>query len=125
MDCNISVSQHFGVTMPLKKHLFFCLNEREDGRQSCAGQGSKPLWAYAKERLQLLGLHSPNNFRVNRAGCLGRCRQGPTVVIYPDGVWYHVETQADIDAIIDQHLLQNEIVEHLLMENHKAEKTDS
>jgi (2Fe-2S) ferredoxin len=41
---------------------------------------------------------------VNKAGCLDRCEQGVSCVIYPDGIWY---TIPDDDAAIAR------IVEHL------------
>ena len=36
--------------------------------------------------------------RINAAGCLDRCELGPTLVIYPEGVWYSCPTTADIDT---------------------------
>jgi (2Fe-2S) ferredoxin len=65
---------------------------------------------YAKKRVKELKL---KKVRVNNAGCLNRCKLGPMLVIYPEGVWYHYETREDIDEIIDSHLLQGEIVERL------------
>lgn len=101
--------------MPLKKHLFFCLNQKENGRQCCAQGNPEKLWAYAKQRLSELNLHNHDNFRVNKSGCLGRCSLGPTLVIYPDAVWYRVTATRDIDDIIEQHLLKGEVVARLLM----------
>lgn len=43
--------------------------------------------------------------RANKAGCLDQCEHGPTVVVYPDGVWYGFVTESDIDEIIDTHIL--------------------
>jgi (2Fe-2S) ferredoxin len=51
--------------------------------------------------------------RVNNAGCLNRCALGPMLVIYPQGTWYHYETEADIDEIIESHLLNDIVVERL------------
>jgi (2Fe-2S) ferredoxin len=51
--------------------------------------------------------------RINAAGCLDRCEQGPVLVIYPEAVWYTYVDQEDIDEIIDQHLVNGRVVERL------------
>jgi (2Fe-2S) ferredoxin len=84
-------------------HLFVCCNRRPDNhpRGSCAAKGSDKLRDYMKARGKELGLE---NIRVNSAGCLDRCELGPCLVIYPEGVWYKIETTADIDAILENHV---------------------
>ena len=68
-------------------HVFCCTNRRPAGhpRGCCAEKGSEALRDYMKGRAKDLGL---KNVRINSAGCLDRCELGPTVVIYPEGVWY-------------------------------------
>ena len=51
--------------------------------------------------------------RVNKAGCLGRCDDGPVIVVYPDNVWYTYVDKEDIDEIIDSHLVNDRIVDRL------------
>jgi len=68
---------------------------------------------YAKEQIKKLRLNGKGKCRVNNAGCLDRCKEGPVLVIYPEGVWYRYHDQADIDEIIDQHLQNGAIVERL------------
>ena len=84
-------------------HVFVCCNRRPDGhkRGSCAERGSEKLRDYMKARAKELGLA---DVRVNMAGCLDRCEFGPTMVIYPEGVWYSPRTNADIDEILAAHL---------------------
>jgi (2Fe-2S) ferredoxin len=84
-------------------HLFVCCNRRPDGhpRGSCAAKGSEKLRDYMKARGKELGLE---NIRVNSAGCLDRCELGPCLVIYPEGVWYKIETTADIDRVLEMHV---------------------
>jgi (2Fe-2S) ferredoxin len=53
--------------------------------------------------------------RINRGGCLDRCKDGPLLVIYPEAVWYKYIDKADIDEIIDQHLVKGNIVTRLLV----------
>jgi len=68
---------------------------------------------YAKKRSKELGIAGKGNVRVNTAGCLDRCEQGPVVVVYPDDVWYTYVDQEDIDEIIDEHLVHGRIVKRL------------
>lgn len=100
-----------------QKHVFFCTNQREDGRQCCADAGAQKLFAYAKAKLQALECHGPGKVRINKAGCMDRCKQGPVLVVYPDAVWYHYTTQADIDEILDKHIIKGQIVERLRLNN--------
>lgn len=85
-------------------HFFVCCNRRPEGhkRGSCAAKGSERLRDYMKARVKELGLQ---RVRVNMAGCLDRCELGPCVVIYPEGVWYRVDSFGDVDAILERHLI--------------------
>jgi (2Fe-2S) ferredoxin/VanZ family protein len=96
-----------------KHHVFFCCNERPDGEACCAAQGGAQLFRHAKERVAHLGLQGQGGIRINKAGCLGRCDEGPVVVIYPENVWYTVVDTEDVDAIIDTHLIAGESVARL------------
>jgi (2Fe-2S) ferredoxin len=69
--------------------------------------------AYAKDKVKALGKKVPGNVRINSAGCLDRCEEGPVMVIYPEAVWYTYVDKEDIDEIIDQHLVQGRVVERL------------
>ena len=51
--------------------------------------------------------------RVNQAGCLDRCEEGPCIVVYPEAVWYTYVDRADIDEIVEQHLRHGRVVERL------------
>ncbi len=98
-----------------RRHLFFCTNQSEEGKACCNQHGARRLHRYAKDRVKEMGLHQPGDFRINKSGCLGRCDQGPVIVIYPDNVWYTYVDQEDIDEIIDRHLLNGEVVDRLLL----------
>jgi (2Fe-2S) ferredoxin len=95
-------------------HVFVCCNRRPDGhrRGSCAAKGSEALRDYMKARAKELGLR---RVRVNMAGCLDRCEFGPTLVIYPEGVWYKAETKEDIDEILAAHLVAGGRVQRLML----------
>ncbi len=89
-----------------KHHVFFCLNQREPGENCCANHDSVAMQAYAKERIKALGLNGTGKIRINKAGCLDRCDQGPVLVVYPDNVWYTFVDRHDIDEIIESHLVK-------------------
>jgi len=94
-------------------HVFFCLNERAPPDACCAAHRSAQMQAYAKERIRKLGLNGAGRIRVNKAGCLDRCDEGPCLVVYPEAVWYTYVDEQDIDEIIDAHLVGGTVVERL------------
>ncbi len=98
-----------------RHHVFFCLNQRVEpgSRPSCADCGAQAMQEYAKQRVKALGLAGPGKVRINKAGCLDRCEEGPVVVVYPEGVWYTYVDQSDIDEIIESHLCHGKVVERL------------
>lgn len=75
---------------------------------------------YAKKKVKSLSLAGAGKVRVNNAGCLDRCEEGPCVVIYPQGTWYTYVDRDDIDEIIERHLLKGEIVERLRLPDSAA-----
>lgn len=94
-------------------HVFFCSNQRAPGETCCNCHGATEMRNYAKDRVKALKLNKPGKVRINNAGCLERCDQGPVLVIYPEAVWYTYVDKQDIDEIIDQHLVKGQIVERL------------
>ncbi|MFO8024348.1 (2Fe-2S) ferredoxin domain-containing protein [Thiohalophilus sp.] len=96
-----------------KHHVFFCVNQREEGETCCANFGAQKLRDYAKQRVKDLGLHGKGEIRINNAGCLDRCEEGPVIVVYPDEIWYTYVDEEDIDEIIEEHLLNGRVVERL------------
>ena len=96
-----------------KHHVFFCCNQRQPGESCCKDHKASELQTYAKERTAALGLKGKGSVRVNKAGCLGRCDDGPVIVVYPDNVWYTYVDKEDIDEIIDSHLVNGRVVQRL------------
>jgi (2Fe-2S) ferredoxin len=97
-----------------RQHVFCCVNERPEKhpRGSCSRRGSVRLRDYMKARAKEFGFE---DVRINASGCLDRCELGPTMVIYPEGVWYHYDTRADVDEILERHIGKGETVERLRM----------
>jgi (2Fe-2S) ferredoxin len=96
-----------------ERHVFFCLNQREPGAVCCATHDAEAMQAHAKKRVKKLGLAGPGKVRINKAGCLDRCDEGPCLVVYPEAVWYTYVDEQDIDEIVDSHLVEGKIVERL------------
>lgn len=97
-----------------QRHVFCCINERPPGhpRGCCKEKGAVRLRNYMKARTKELGL---TGVRINAAGCLDRCELGPTMVIYPEGVWYSYHTPEDVDEILQVHLIEGGRVPRLML----------
>lgn len=67
---------------------------------------------YMKARAKELGL---DDVRINSSACLDRCELGPTMVIYPEGIWYSCATRDDIDEVLRRHLVEGGRVERLML----------
>ena|SRR3990167_5183877 len=100
---------------PFEKHIFICTKKRDpsDPTGCCALKNSEAICEFFKSELKKRGLNK--KMRANASGCLDHCAKGPTVVIYPDGIWYQVPTIEDAKEIIDSHLEKGKKVERLLI----------
>jgi (2Fe-2S) ferredoxin len=98
-----------------EKHLFVCGNQRPPGspRPCCDPEGKAELQKAFKEKLAALGLK--HKVRANQSGCLDQCEHGPNVVVYPEAVWYGGVTLADVDEIVESHILGGKPVERLII----------
>ncbi len=99
-----------------ERHVFFCCNQREAGAQCCNNQGAQDIRDYAKGAVKQLKLNGKGKVRINSAGCLDRCEQGPVLVVYPEGVWYTYVDKEDIDEIVSEHLQHGRVVQRLLLD---------
>jgi (2Fe-2S) ferredoxin len=98
-----------------KHHIFFCLNQRDNGQDCCANHGAQASFDHCKAQVKAAGLAGPGGVRVNKAGCLDRCAGGPVAVVYPEGVWYTVVDPADVTEIVERHFKQGQVVERLVV----------
>lgn len=111
---------------PFDIHLFICCNRREPGhaRGCCDPTGSETLQKAFKKALAERGLS--RRIRANKSGCLDQCEHGPTVVVYPDAVWYSGVTIGDVSQIIEEHIIGGRPVERLrLVETGRQERADA
>lgn len=97
-----------------RHHVFACHTQRPPGhpRGSCGASGAQPLWdrmgkAIEADRLSDIGFTA--------SGCLGFCRAGPLMVVYPEGVWYRPNTPEDVDEIVESHFRNGKRVDRLVM----------
>lgn len=84
-----------------KQHVFVCNNRKENNDQCCGVHNSAEIIAYAKQRAKELGLSKLNGFRLSSSGCMGRCSEGPVLVVYPAGIWYTYQSKEDINNLLE------------------------
>jgi (2Fe-2S) ferredoxin len=100
------------MTQP-KLHLFVCQNDRpEGGHPSCGARGAAAVLG-ALQRAVGSDLELSGRVALTPCGCLGPCFDGPTLVVYPDAVWYAGVTASDVAEIVEQHLRRGQVVERL------------
>ncbi|CAN5597883.1 hypothetical protein BH23PLA1_BH23PLA1_35530 [soil metagenome] len=94
-------------------HVFICGNVREPGhrRGCCDSTGSGALRSAFKQEIKRAGLAAVA--RANHAGCLEQCEHGPTVVIYPQGIWYGHVSLADVPRIVSETLVAGRVLDDL------------
>lgn len=89
-------------------HVFVCQNQRPDGhpRGCCLSKGSDKILNYMKARVKELGIQ---NIRINKAGCLDQCENGPAIVIYPQGAWLTIKTCEEAEQAIQSYFVEKAI----------------
>jgi (2Fe-2S) ferredoxin len=98
-----------------QRHIFFCLNQRDNGEACCAAHDAQAAFDHCKQQVKAAGLAGPGKVRVNKAGCLDRCAGGPVAVVYPDATWYTFVDRSDIDEIVESHLKNGVVVDRLVL----------
>ena len=94
------------------KHVFVCINSRVDPSVSSCGDNGFLLRQEIVRKLQSITGHGLN-IRINKSGCLNKCKLGPAIVIYPQGFWYYNVNLKDIDEIIEESIIGNNYIERL------------
>lgn len=95
-------------------HAFACFQSRPPGhpRGSCGAKGAEALWTRLGRAIE--GLRDPR-IATTATGCLGFCRAGPLMVVYPQGIWYAPKSEADVDEIVESHFAKGVPVERLIV----------
>jgi (2Fe-2S) ferredoxin len=100
--------------MKFEKHIFICTNQRSEGeKKSCGEACGMALVKDFKKKLKEQGLNG--KIRAQRAGCLDACEYGPSIVVYPEGIFYGSVKPEDVDEIINDHLINNQPVKRLII----------
>lgn len=93
---------HAHAHQALTKHVLVCTN------RECMNRGAALVLEGLRRRVRDAGRRG--DIRISRTACLGRCGEGPTVVVYPDGIWYREVGVEDVPDLVDQHLLNDKLV---------------
>ncbi len=105
--------------MYYEKHIFVCENLRteENARISCGKFNSKKIKDLLKQKLKESG--STKKIRINQSGCLDRCELGPVQVSYPEGIWFSLKSESDIDLFLSEYILNDDLekIKTLLIDN--------
>jgi (2Fe-2S) ferredoxin/predicted nucleic acid-binding Zn ribbon protein len=97
------------------KHVFVCTQSRPMGhpRGSCAEKGCNEVMQEFLMQLEKRGVF--DKIQITATGCMGPCTDGPTVLVYPEGIMYGKVTKDDVNTIFEDHLLGDKPVENLFM----------
>ncbi|MBI4397558.1 MAG: NAD(P)H-dependent oxidoreductase subunit E [Candidatus Omnitrophica bacterium] len=97
---------HTHAHKPVKKHVLVC------GNVDCVDQGSIAFMETLKRLVKREGLEK--QIKVTKTSCLGSCGEGPTVAVYPDGIWYRRCTESYAEELVKNHLVNNELVREIV-----------
>jgi len=97
---------HTHAHAPLSRHVLVC------GNVDCADAGSVGLLNALRRLVREAGRE--RDIRVTRTACMGRCGEGPTVAVYPDGIWYRAVRPEDAEELVREHLLGGRLVARLV-----------
>jgi (2Fe-2S) ferredoxin len=97
-----------------ERHFFVCQMQRPpQGKPSCGARGAAEVFNVLQEAL---GSHPElwGKVQLTAAGCLGPCFDGPSIVVYPEGVWYAPVTAEGAREIAASHLVGGARVDRLV-----------
>jgi|SRR5688572_11261529 len=101
--------------MRFEKHIFICINQRAPGeRKSCGEAHGMELVRLFKKSIKEKGLNTI--IRAQKTGCLDACDFGPSMVVYPEGIFYGSVELSDVEEIVHEHLENNRPVQRLIID---------
>ena len=108
---------------PFRYHIFVCTQEKPEGVTSCPSNGSLGV-LHALER-EVISQGLDNEVQLTTCGCLGLCDDGPIMITYPEGIWYHKVKEEDVPEIVGSHLRSGKVVSRLAWNDSQAMKSQS
>ena len=99
--------------MKYEKHVFVCCNQKADGKKCCGEDTGEQYAQYLRTKLIEVGINPKQEIRVQESGCLGVCKNGQAIAVYPEGIFYGNVTEGHLDSIVNEHLLKDAIIEKL------------
>ena len=112
--------------MKYDKHFFVCQNERSDpSKKSCGKEQAQMMVQALRDSVRAIHSDPTASIRVRAqaCACLDACADGPTLVVYPEGVWYGGVKPADAHEIVEAHLGDGTPVRRLQI--HRPQANDS
>jgi len=97
---------------PYRHHLFFCRQQKPGGLTCCAARGAAESLAALQAAIAAEGLG--DEVMVTTCDSFGMCGRGPSLIVYPEGLWYHGVTPEAAGEIVREHLKQGRPVERLV-----------
>jgi (2Fe-2S) ferredoxin len=103
------------------KHVFLCT-----GPNCCTPETGQAAWEALKKTLKDndLGSGAKACYRT-KVGCLRICCHGPTLVVYPEGTWYHGMTAERIPQFVHQHLIAGRPVQEWIFAGNPLQQSQS
>ncbi|MBI3411007.1 MAG: (2Fe-2S) ferredoxin domain-containing protein [Planctomycetes bacterium] len=99
------------------RHVFLCT-----GPNCCTPEVGQAAWEALKEIIRDAGLSAgPNTCQRTKVGCLRICTGGPTMLVYPEGTWYHGMTPERIPRFVQQHVVAGKTIEEWIFAEHRLE----
>ena len=90
-----------------QQHVFLCT-----GPKCCTPEEGQAAWEALKQELKEQQLHTgPRACYRTKVGCLRICCHGPTMVVYPEGTWYHGMSAERIPRLVQEHLVEGRPIE--------------
>jgi sirohydrochlorin cobaltochelatase len=106
METHAQAMPHIHAHQAMRRHVLVC------GNVDCASRGSVALIAELRRAVRRIGRE--REIRITKTSCMGRCGEGPTVAVYPDGIWYRGVSATDANEMVERHLIGDQLVARLV-----------